>query len=400
MTTDTYGACISLVIFVSGIISGGSLIAQQETSRDEMLERLEQQAVEAGFDLRRLDAVRELHNQGAEIQIEGQHVTLTFDHVNSAFQTMPDGKHRKIPRPPLRGALTNANLLRALKPDRISVKTKQFGIAELRTVGQLEFLTELRVNHHGPEIDTGSWQMLNNMPQLRRFGASSYVAGDELLAVLADLPNLEQIQIGYGTFSAAGIGQLQQSATLNNVSFSVCDLDDDMLREICLIPGLTHIGLYNIRGLSGKGYGNLAIAPKLKWYNASGNAIAFGVNGIVSGAIGQLSKLGNMDGILLWNNQLNDKLFPELLKSWEGEPDNRESFDKVLYLSGTKITDVSVEAILASSRVEFKTAFVALPDGVSRDAADKLQAAHPGWTIDHPKYPRPRIVPRSVSNGW
>ncbi len=351
------------------------------------LDQLERLAVDAGFGLRRLDALRDLHNLGAEIRISGQHVELQLSDGHDVHKTMPDGSRGVIQAPIWKGMLDDLDLLQTLEPDRITVMSQRFGNEEFKKICQLESVSELVLANHAQEIDARAWKRLNQLPQLKWYADNSDAADDELLAVLAGLPALEQISIGYGTFSAEGIGQLQQSATLNNVTLSNCQLDDDSFRELCLIPGLKQLALHGVQGISGEGFQSIVEARDLSAYTFTGTQDASGKFSIVDGAIEALSKLRNIDGICLWRTQLDDELFEELLASWESGPRQQLDSKKSLYLMETRITDRSVDAILASPHIDFDSAFVVLPRSVSVEAVKKLQTAHPDWAIVHPDIP-------------
>lgn len=114
-------------------------------------------------------------------------------------------------------------------------------ISKLRQIHTLELVLCNGVTPYG-------LQSLRKMPQLRELAFQDFdAANDESLALLADLPQLESLELENLRISSIGCSPISKLTRLKSLSLSDCDVDDSVLAMLRPLKSLTELGLYGTR---------------------------------------------------------------------------------------------------------------------------------------------------------
>ncbi|MGI9518241.1 MAG: hypothetical protein ACR2NP_14390 [Pirellulaceae bacterium] len=387
---------VVVVVVMVFVACSGRLPAQERGQRptdeqmwEEYLAELTEQGVEAGLDMNQLDALKQLARLGALIvfdddqpyvllrqqrsNVGARSISGEGDEYRRAWQRRVSGNWK--------GTVSDLQLIGELGASGLDIQNFEFGNEEIAALGKLQGLESLKLLEFSRDIDRRSFESFRDLQQLRTFISVNPRNGDELLEVLGNLPQLEFVSLIHGMVSETGIQHLQDLQNLKTLMLNNVRVTDDAVLAMCDMANLTRVGLTNLEDLTGAGLRDIGNLEQLEGYAITGRMPEARGFRVGADTIRQLGQLRGVRYINLQNSELDDELFAEILASWETDNPQPGGVQRVLWLDGTRITDRSIDLMLESDGLQFDSALVLLPDGVSQETATRLHEAHPGWDI-------------------
>ncbi len=146
--------------------------------------------------------------------------------------------------------------------------------ADLAYLAPLQSLEELRLYYIKGRITDAGAEHLARLKSLRTISASTDMT-DKGVALLATLPNLEQLLLDGQGVTDACAGDIAKMKSLKKLWFQHCAVSDALLQQIASLPNLAELLFHDTR-VTGDGFRRLRDAPKFRklWIHFSEQKLA------------------------------------------------------------------------------------------------------------------------------